>query len=815
MEKSELQEWENRCIQEEPPRCTAGCPIHVDARLFVRQVGKGEWDDAFKTLGKTMPFPRIVGRICDHPCEAVCKRGEAGEPIAIGALERACIENTHEKVKGVMLPRKKLRVAVIGSGLSSLTVAWDLLRKGYLVTVFEPGDRLGGTLWEYPEYLLPPEVITEELSLLESLGAVVTLSAEVGRSDFIAGIHGEFDAVYVGLDTPGLNLLLMARDGEGGIKVEPLTLATSLQGVFAGGDCRKDGQLSPISEVFEGRRAATSIDRFAMNVSMESGRDQEGPFTTRLYTTVEGLEPLPRTSPVDPPRGYSAAEAAAEAGRCIRCECMECVKVCLFLERYRGYPKKYARQVFNNEKVIFGSARTKNQFVNSCSNCGLCETVCPNDFSMGDLCLQARRTMVEKDAMPSSFHEFALRDMAHANGERFALCRHQPGRGESAWLYFPSCQLCATSPVEVLSSYRFLRERLSGGVGVMLRCCGAPAYWAGRQDLFSASMEEIRSAWESMGRPRVITACSTCRSLFTERIPEMESVTIWKVLEENGLPTGGPSLAASLTGATNAVADPCIVRHDPDTRGSVRRLAERAGFKVRELALGGEKPECCGFGGLIFNANPELARDVIAHRVGEAPPNNSTPAKPFTPPDGWYRSAPAKDTDTVYYRTEVSGDDYLAYCAMCRDNLAAAGKRTAHLLELLFPGVEGADPAGRGWISWSERRRNRALVKDAVLAELGERGESSVDEKERTVLEMTEEVRRRIDERRILEDDIRNVIHHGEESGKRLRNAGTGHFLAYLQSGNVTFWVEYSPADNGFTIHNAYCHRMNIVGVKQ
>jgi glutamate synthase (NADPH) small chain len=816
MEKSELQEWENRCIQEEPPRCTAGCPIHLDARLFVRQVGKGEWEDAFKTLGKTIPFPRIVGRICDHPCEAVCKRGEAGEPISIGALERACIENTRGKVKGVMLPRKKLRVAVIGSALSSLTAAWDLLRKGYLVTVFEPGERLGGSLWDYPENLLPTEVITEELSLLESLGAVVTLCAEVGRDDFIAGISGEFEAVYVGLDTPGVNLHSLERDGDERVRVEPLTLATSLKGIFAAGECRKDGRLSPISEVFEGRRAATSIDRFAMNVSMESGRDQEGAFATRLYTTVEGIEPLPRISPVEPLKGLSAEEAMAEAGRCIQCECMECVKVCLFLERYRGYPKKYARQVFNNEKVIFGSARTKNQFVNSCSNCGLCKTVCPNDFSMGDLCLQARRTMVEKNVMPPSFHEFALRDMAHSDGGRFALCRHQPGHEESAWLYFPSCQLCATSPGEVISSYRFLRERLSGGVGVLLRCCGAPAYWAGREDLFSAAMGEIRSVWESMGRPRVITACSTCRSLFTERIPEMETVTIWKLLEETGLPEGGPLLAASLTGTTVAVADPCIIRHDPDTRGSVRRLAGQVGLKIRELALNGEKPECCGFGGLMFNANPDLARDVIAHRSGEAPPLEITlPAKPFTPPDGWCRSAPAKDTDTVYYRTEVSGDDYLAYCAMCRDNLAASGKRTAHLLELLFPSVEGADPAGRGWISWSERRRNRALVKYAVLAELGDRGESFVDEKERIVLEMSEEVRRRIDERRILEDDIRKVICHGEKSGKRLRNAGTGNFLAYLQSENVTFWVEYSPADSGFSVQNAYCHRMKIVGVKQ
>ena len=194
----------------------------------------------------------------------------------------------------------------------------------------------------------------------------------------------------------------------------------------------------------------------------------------------------------------------------------------------------------------------------------------------------------------------------------------------------------------------------------------------------------------------------------------------------------------------------------------------------------------------MYNADPRLASDLIGHRTKKM-----------------------EYADSTYYHTTVSDHDYIAYCAMCRDNLAAAGKRTAHLLELLFPNVDGADPAGRGWISWSQRRRNRALVKGAILAELGEKGGSSVEEYEKIVLGMTEEVRRRIDERRILEDDIRKVISHAEESGKRLQNAGTGHFLAYLQSENVTFWVEYSTGDNGFTVHNAYCHRMKIVGIKQ
>jgi len=382
--------------------------------------------------------------------------------------------------------------------------------------------------------------------------------------------------------------------------------------------------------------------------------------------------------------------------------------------------------------------------------------------------------------------------MAHSNGERFDLCRHEPGLEESAWLYFPSCQLCATSPGEVPASYRYLRERLAGGVGIMLRCCGAPAFWAGRDDLFREALEAVRREWERMGRPRVITACSTCRSIFQDHFPEMETRTLWKTLEEIGLPNGKVSPALSGEGRTVAVADPCITRHDRETQQSVRRIAKSLGFAIEDLPLSGEKPECCGYGGLMYNADPRLARELITHRTTKM-----------------------EQPDTAYYRTTVSDHDYLAYCAMCRDNLAAAGKRTTHLIELLFPNVDGADPAGRGWISWSERRRNRAMVKDAILTELCEKGGSSLEEYENIVLEMSEEVRRRIDDRRILEDDIRKVINHAEQSGKRLQNAGTGHFLAYLQSENVTFWVEYSPADNGFSVHNAYCHRMNIVGVKQ
>ncbi|MEA5112750.1 MAG: heterodisulfide reductase-related iron-sulfur binding cluster [Geobacteraceae bacterium] len=774
MEKNELIAWENKCIQEESPECTSACPLHVDARLFLKEIRKGDRDAAYKVLNKTMPFPGILGRICDHPCEERCKRGQVGGPIAIGSLERLCVEKYAGKKRVQLLPRKNHRIAVLGAGLAGVTAAWDLLKKGFVVSVFESGDRLGGPLWDLPEQMLPREVIEEELSVLETMMADIHLGVRLDRSFFEQACE-EYEAVILDRDSFHGCDLSLELDDDGLIAVTPSTGATNREGVFAGGGTRLRGKFSPVMETLEGRKPALSIERLMQKVGLEFGRENEGPCSSRLFTSLEGIDPLPRVVATDSAKGYSEEEALREAERCIQCECMECVKKCLFLERYKAYPKKYAREIFNNERILLGAAHQYNVFTNSCSTCGLCETICPNDFSMADMCLEARRTLLKQKIMPPSFHEFALDDMAFSNGEPFTLCRHEPGKTESAWLYFPSCQLCGSAPGEVLLSYRYLREKLDGGVGILLRCCGAPAHWAGRDDLFKEALDGIRASWEKMGKPRIITACTTCHNIFQEHLPETEPVSLWHTILEVGMP--GTACAHGADGNTVAVVDPCASRHNPVEQKSIRWIIESLGMHIEELPLSGEMPECCGYGGLMYNANPTLARDVVARR------------------------------------TTASDNDYLAYCAMCRDNFAFAGKRVSHLIEHLFPSVEGADPAARGWISWSDRRVNRGRVKELILRDLGEREEAQVAEYDKLKLTMSSDVLKRIDERRILEEDIRKVIFHGETSGKKMRSRESGNFLAYLQPENVTFWVEYSPHDDGFEVLNAYCHRMKIVGI--
>ena len=151
MEKNKLVELEHRCIQEQPPYCSAACPIHVDVRAMMAETARGNLAEAARIFRKTVPFPGIVSRVCDQPCRPVCRRNEAGEPLAVVAIEKSCLDYAAERSEKItVLPKKETWVGIVGGGLSGLTAAFDLARKGYRVVVFEKGRHLGGSLWSFP-----------------------------------------------------------------------------------------------------------------------------------------------------------------------------------------------------------------------------------------------------------------------------------------------------------------------------------------------------------------------------------------------------------------------------------------------------------------------------------------------------------------------------------------------------------------------------------------------------------------------------------------------------------------------------------------
>ncbi len=782
MDQQELRAIENRCIQEEPPECVAACPIHVDARTFIGHVSRGAWNDGWRILQKTMPFPGILGRICDAPCRLRCKRKEVGQAIEIGLLEQTCVQTDAPVMRLSVLRRKPKLVAVIGSDLDSLTVAWDLARKGWQVMIFEIGSRWGGRLRSIPETILPIHVIENEIGMLARLEVSMEKTAP-GYVDLPASLIGSSaDIVYVGLDStewigpvsetisshriPVLSLIDVSRDGH---TPHPIFGHIGQLSEL----CRSDpDNLSPVFRAAKGRWAATTIDRFLQQVSISAGREREGPFQTRLFTATTGIAPSSAVVPGSSDGRYSPEEAMAEAGRCLQCECLECVNKCSYLKHFGSYPKKYAREIYNNASIVMG-ARPANRMINSCSLCGLCEAVCPEGFAMQTICLEARRDMVKRGKMPPSAHEFALQDMKFSNSPHFAMARHEPGKESSSWVFFPGCQLCATSPELVPQVYAYLRQTLSGGVGLILGCCSAPAYWAGREELFQTEFSLFHKNWTLLGRPRLILACSSCFQMTAVHLPEAVTVSLPQLLETGGVPPNPDPLPPK---HRLAIHDPCATRNQPEIRKSVRRLLKRMRVDIVELHTEERLVECCGFGGLMQNANPNLAKTVV-NRLAEKSPA-----------------------------------DYVTYCAVCRDNVAATGKRVCHLLDLVFPDPERPDPLSRPRTGWSQRRENRSRLKDRLLREWWQERASPMKTSSRIRLIVPPEVEQVLENRRILKSDIEAVIAHVQAGGECLTHPHTGRFMATHQPFTVTFWVEYSMSQGEYLIHNAYCHRMEVTG---
>jgi Fe-S oxidoreductase len=615
-----------------------------------------------------------------------------------------------------------------------------------------------------PEGVLPLEIIEEEIGILTQIGVETKPATAMNGGEWLEAIITDFDAVYVGLEPgspPDSGIL-----SEGCMPADPLTLATSRAGLFVGGKGTKEAACSPIESVAEGRRAAVSIDRFLQKVSLVARREKEGPYETKLFTSLDHVTPQPEVRMKDP-SGYSETEAMDEAKRCLQCECMECVKICPYLEHFESYPKRYVRQISADATMVMGSHGKTSKLVNSCSLCGLCTLVCPHELSMADVCMEGRRSLVRRNKMPPSAHAFALEDMGFSNSEKAALALHEPGKDQSQFVFFPGCQLAAIYPEHVLSAYTFLRNNLKD-VGFMLRCCGVPGKWAARGDLFEEALRGMEEAWKSLGSPTIIMACPTCYQILKERLPQANMVTLWQILVDAPQSNQAKAVTRKL-----AIHDPCATRYEPDIQDAVRKIVTGLGYDIEELTLGRDRTECCGFGGLMSAANPSLARDVAKTRA---------------------------------LRSET---DYVTYCAMCRNALAATGKRVLYLLDLLF--ASETDAANRRAPGLSERRENRYRLKQRLLKELWGKQEGKLDDYEKITLYISPAVHKLMEERRILTEDVQKVIDHAEKSGMKLFNPDLVHWLASFKPAHVTYWVEYSPEGNGFMVHNTYCHRMEIV----
>jgi glutamate synthase (NADPH/NADH) small chain len=193
-----------RCIQCKKPACIEGCPVDVRIPEFVKLIAEGDFLGAARTLKDTNGLPAVCGRVCpqEDQCEKFCILGRKGEPVAIGRLERFAADYERDTNQVVVPERAKpngRRVAVVGAGPSGLTIAGDLVKLGYGVTIFEALHKAGGVLvYGIPEFRLPKAIVEAEVDYLRGLGVNIVLNALVGRIKTVDELFEEgYDAVYL------------------------------------------------------------------------------------------------------------------------------------------------------------------------------------------------------------------------------------------------------------------------------------------------------------------------------------------------------------------------------------------------------------------------------------------------------------------------------------------------------------------------------------------------------------------------------------------------------------------------------------------
>ena len=745
-----------RCFHGDPASCSHSCPFFFDVRTFLSRAKDGKWGLAYKLYRNATVFPAIVSELCEAPCRAECQRGAADmvrkdaiadasdskvffvgdEPVDVRAVESAAVRFAkNRRPETYRIPPREQRVAIIGAGLAGLSLALNLSQKAYPVTVFERGEKALPTWAAHPKY----ECFLEEIRLQFS---------EV-KTEFLYGRE------ISGPDDPALAGFAYVHDatmnaGTGAVQV----IANSIEISKAVETLLQTGKWP------DGEAGAIGINGMTGTVRPE-----------KHYVDHNGEQRKPIVVPADPAAGYTQEEAALEASRCMRCDCRACMDACEMLGRYSKRPQKIAIEAYSDTKTAppFSSC-TLTRETYSCNLCGYCRSVCPVGVDIEKLFYLARCGRAETGKHPRAFHEFWLRDLEWHSTEG-AYFSFPAG---SKYIFFPGCKLGARSPSQVMYAVGFLKDRY--GAGVLLDCCGAPAYWAGEDNLFQSHIESLRVKWESAGKPVFVFACAYCMKLFGKFLPKIEKVSIYELLAETGEFTDEDERSF-------AVFDPCAARYYPEMRKAVREIAANGDLAFTELP---DRNHCCGFGGHMRTANPELYDTVVEHRssAGETP--------------------------------------YLVYCANCAETFALAGKAHAHILDLVF----GTDDAAKPGESLQQRRDNAVRAK-AALAWFYEDGAFEPSARPWDALRvnfpasLTADMNRRL----ILADDVKEAIYEAERAGEvfvlpggtSVRPDGGELRQCCLIREVVTTWAQYikhgegeTAEDYDYTVVDVWNHRMRF-----
>lgn len=596
------------------------------------------------------------------------------------------------------------RVAVIGGGNVAIDVTRSLRRVGVEeVSLFclEGRAEMPAHDWEISEAEEegvsinsgwgPEEILGKDgkvsglflkrcISVFDDEGRFSPLFEETDTQVFdcdnvILAIGQATDSSFI----PDSTGLVIERSGR--IQVDTETLETSVQGVFAAGDAVIKPWLA-IEAMAMGRKAAISIDRLLKGEKISEGREHEGSYETWLETEIDGEELLPRieTPKLDPDKriqgfeevdlGLSEDMAMREASRCLKCECKLCMKECLMLNEFCECPKELFEEILSSGDV-------DPLIPYSCNMCNQCTLQCPKDFKLSENFFDIRKELVQEGRGPLKEHSPISIHQKLGYSKVFNITLPDKKAGFTKRVFFPGCSLPSYNPEAVGKVLEYLQEKLPG-TGAVLKCCGKPTKALGLMDDFHNRFDSVIKEIKSLGADEIIVACQSCYATFKQYCPEMKVRSLWQIFQELGIPEQSMGIGRN-SGLTFAIHDSCVTRDVPEIHAGIRHIIRELGYGIEELPHSRENTRCCGFGGMVVPANPELAKKIMDRR--------------------------AQESDSEYMVT---------YCAACRASMVAGGKKGLHVLDLVFgdnwkgretPGVDGPLQ------SWIKRWKSKQELK--------------------------------------------------------------------------------------------------------
>lgn len=741
-----FKQFEN-CRQGEPPFCEDTCPFHLDVLDFQEKIGRKSYNAAYRTFRDAVGFPDIVAALCPEYCAAVCPRKSIDQAVQINLLEKTCVARATKKdPNDYNIPSKNGKVAIIGAGISGLACGLRLATKKYEVTIYEKTGQIGGHLSE----LLPGDIYLEDIQRqFKFENYALFLNTEV--TSIIELEKEEFDSIYIATGKNGPDFGVMnQKNGH--------CILDGKTAIFAGGSLNGKDIMHALAD---GLQMAWAIEVYLKTGKLEY---PVAGASSKVVANPDKLNQIEAIMPTDDGI-FTDEEVVAEAGRCIRCQCDACRNYCDLVGFTNKWPLRMRDEimmtVMASESMIHKTPALR--VINACTQCFLCEEICPENIQWGKMMKQARRMLHQRGKMPGAYHQFWLRDMDFANSELASLRKNPPQRAQCSYAFFPGCHLGAAEPGYVSKPYEWLLSK-EPDTGLLLRCCGVPADWAGNEEKHLSEVSGLRGDWEGMGKPVLIMACPSCSRHLKEYLPEIKCISLYEVLDQ-----WGDHWSPRNDRIHYSVFDPCSARNEPFIQNAVRNLSENTGALLEELPKG-DKHGCCGFGGNGSLAIPEFGDFVAKKNSG------------------------------------LSSNPYITYCINCRDIFKEEGKPVIHILNRLFD-IEGEDTK---LADLSQRRKNRVVLKQYLLKKIW--GEEMVvkPEKFKFTLVIGPAVQEKMNKLKVLDEDLYQVIERGEISKRRVFNPENDTYACYEELGFITYWVVYQKKDTIFEVVNVYTHRMKI-----